>query len=68
MQFKLGPNLSRIKDILLDLQKNVNYVVLRLNIIILLHNTIPFIAMLRSKSNDIHNIFVSQSLILFQRM
>lgn len=67
MQFKLGPNLSRIKDILLDLQKNVNYVMLRLNII-LLHNTIPFIAMLRSKSNDIHNIFVSQSLILFQRM
>lgn len=67
MQFKLGPNLSRIKDILLDLQKNVNYVILRLNII-LLHNTIPFIAMLRSKSNDIHNIFVSQSLILFQRM
>jgi len=41
--------------------------ILQLNIIFL-SNIFHFIVTLKSESNDIHNIFISQSLILFRRM
>jgi len=41
--------------------------ILQLNIIFL-SNIFHFIVMLKSESNDIRNIFISQSLILFRRM